>query len=252
VELAKEFGDDLQVILVECQGTGDLETERFTWDKGWMGGPAMWSSERPMNAGMDGIPHYVLLGNDGTVLSKGYSVADKSKVEDLIAEQVKARGDVPDDAPKSLKKAYTEFAKGKYQKAIEVAEKAIEKGDDAAAARELIDALTLKMERRLQLIERQLGAGEAVLAKANFDAFVEAARGVEAVADQIVTMTETFDSEETKREIEADETLQRTLKNAFDDGIDSKTAKKLEKLAEDYAGTKCAERAKHLATLVSE
>ncbi|QDU83871.1 hypothetical protein Pla163_09720 [Planctomycetes bacterium Pla163] len=252
MELAKEYGDDLQVILVECQNTGDLETERFTWDKGWMGGPAMWSSERPMNAGMDGIPHYVLLGNDGTVLSKGYSVADKSKVEDLIAEQVKARGDAPDDAPKSLKKAYAEFAKGKYQKAIEVAEKAIEKGDDVDAARQLIDSLTLKMERRLQLIERQLGAGEAVLAKANFEAFVDAARGVDAVADQIATLTETFDSEETKREIEADETLQRTLKKAFDDGIDSKTAKKLEKLAEDYAGTKCAERAKHLATLVVE
>lgn len=249
MKLAKEYGDDLQVILVECQGTGDLETERFVWEKGWMGGPAMWTSERPMNAGMRGIPHYVLLGNDGSVLSKGYSVADKSKVEDLIAEQVKDRGDAPEDAPKSIRKAYGEFADGDYAKALEICRKAIEKGDDVDDAQRLIDELVLRMERRLQFIERRLDEGYAIEAQADFEAFADAAEGVSEIADQVATLGERFESEAFEAELEAQEDLEKVLSKAYDDGIDEKTVRKLEKLAEEHAGTVTAERALHLATL---
>lgn len=249
MKLAKEYGDALQVILVESQGTGDLETERFAWEKGWMGGPAMWTSERPMNAGMRGIPHYVLLGNDGSVLSKGYSVADKNKVEDLIEEQVKDRGEAPEDAPKSLKKAYAEFADGDYAKALAICEKAIEKGDDVEAARALIDAFVLRMERRAQLIERRLADGFAIEAQEDFEAFADAAEDVAQIAERVASLRETFESEAFEAELDAQEDLEKVLSKAYDDGIDDKVVRKLEKLVEEHAGTVTAERARHLATL---
>jgi len=252
VKLAKEYGDDLQVILVEVQGATAEDAERFAWGKGWMGGPAIWTTERPMSSGINGIPHYVLLGNDGTVLSKGYSVADKSKVEDLIEEQVKDAGDAPEDAPKSLRKAYEAFAEGDYEKAIATCEKAIEKGDDANAAQNLIDDFVLRMERRMQFIGRMLDDGFAIEAQARFETFEDGAEDVPRVADSLATLRERFESDGFEAELEAQEALEKALKGAYEDGIDEKTAKKLRKVAEDHAGTVNAGRAEHLATMVTE
>lgn len=252
IELANQYGDDLHVILVESQGSSQDEAERFAWGKGWMGSPALWTTERPVVSGANGLPNYVLLGADGAVLSKGSSTRDKSKVEDLIADAVSNLGDPPDDAPKSLKKAYSSFADGDFDKAIATCEKAIEKGDDVDAAEALIDEFVGRLESRIAFMGRMIDDGFAIEAQTHFEAFEKGAEDVVAIAESFAALSERFESDAFEAELDAQTALEKALKKAYADGIDSKTAKKLRDIAEDHAGTVTAERASHLASMQTE
>ncbi|MEZ5978157.1 MAG: hypothetical protein R3F34_08070 [Planctomycetota bacterium] len=251
--MAKELGDTIGIVMVESQGATFDEMERFAWDNGWMGTSAMWTLERPVDSKSNYLPSYVLLDNNGYVLSRGNPIEDHGKIEDMIDEQLKLAKKAPDDAPKALDKAWKEFLGGKYQKGIEAAQKVAEKGDeDAEAAKALITEFEERIGTELALIERRIEAGWCVEAKSGYDAFSRAARGVEAVADRMKTVEEKFDSEDFKREFEAEEALNGILEDAHDDGITKKVVKKLEKHVERYDGTKAADRAKRLSGFANE
>ena len=44
-KLQEKFGDDVQVIFVECQNTPKDTYEAFAWKMKWMGNRSMWTAE---------------------------------------------------------------------------------------------------------------------------------------------------------------------------------------------------------------
>mgnify|MGYP001445454962 CR=1 FL=1 len=144
LKLQEEYGDQIQVIFVESQGaTGDA-AEKFAFQRKWLSGHSMWTTERPFDSGSRGLPNFVLLSNDGEVLLKGNPMAMKGKIEDAIAAEVRKTKKAPADTPKALEKAWKEFRKGEYSKAITAAQKAATKPEveeDATAAAELLGNL---------------------------------------------------------------------------------------------------------------
>ena len=69
---------------------------------------------------------------------KGYTSELHSKVEELVAAEVKAMAKGSKDLPKSLKSAWKSFQKGDLAKGIASAEKvALKGGDDTQAASDL-------------------------------------------------------------------------------------------------------------------
>jgi hypothetical protein len=67
-KLQEQFGDDVQVIFVECQNTPKDTYEAFAWKMKWMGNGAMWTTERPMATVGNGLPETAVLGIDGAIL----------------------------------------------------------------------------------------------------------------------------------------------------------------------------------------
>ena len=143
LKLQEEFGDQLQVIFVESQGATADVAEKFAFQRSWLSGPSMWTTERPFDSGSRGLPNFVLLSNEGEVILKGNPMAMKSKSEEAIGAEVRKGKKAPEGTPKALEKAWKEFRKGEYSKAITLAKKASAKPDvaeDAAAAAQLFEA----------------------------------------------------------------------------------------------------------------
>jgi hypothetical protein len=250
MRLAEEHGDALGIILVESQGATFDQMERFVWDQGWMGNSAMWTSEAPVDSKSNYLPSYAFIDAQGNVIARGNPIEDHGKIEDMIAEQLKAAQRVPENTPKSLEKAWKEFLAGKPNKAIEAARKVVEKGaEDVAAAQDLILEFTTRLEKRLAFIERQADQGFVSLAKSNFDAFQRGASGVTEIADAVKALDEKLASEAMAKELAAEQALESALSKCYEDGLDEKSAKRLAKLAESHPGTKAAERAQRLSRL---
>ena len=88
--MSEEYGDAVNVLFVEVQGADDAKVERFALEKKWLGTHAMWTTERPLNVGLRGIPNFALLDSSGEVILKGYSTKLHSQIEELVAAEVKA------------------------------------------------------------------------------------------------------------------------------------------------------------------
>src|SRR5688572_12025510 len=90
LKLQAEYGDDLQVLFVEVQGASDKGATSFALKKKWLGGRAMWTTERPFDLGIDGIPQFGLLSPEGELVLSGYTMAMTSQIDDSIAQLVKS------------------------------------------------------------------------------------------------------------------------------------------------------------------
>lgn len=250
MKLAEEFGEDLGIILAECQGATFDQMERFVWDQGWMGNHALWSLERPVQMTGNGLPHYVLLGADGRVLSSGHPESDHGKIVELIEGELKSASRVPKDTPKELEKAWKEFNAGKWAKGIELARALGDAGGDgAAAAQELSFEFEARVGAKVARVERMLEQGCIAEATTLLGDLENQARGVEAVAERLTKLRESLASDAVKKEAEAEAALAAILEKCYEDGLDEKSSKRLAKLAEAHAGTKAGERALRLSRL---
>jgi len=88
IKAQESFGEELQVIFVECQGTPPETAEAFAWKMKWMGNPAMWTIDRPIPTVGQGLPEVALIGIDGTVLMQGYPGDFGKKLEETIASEI--------------------------------------------------------------------------------------------------------------------------------------------------------------------
>jgi len=250
IKLQAEYADVLQVIFVESQGAKPDENERFALNMKWLGGQAMWTTERPFSTSSRGLPSCALLDANGVVLESGSNSSIGGRLEDHIEAWVKARKKLPKDRPKDLKKAWTYWQKGKLADAVEeCVELEAEGGDVAAAARELKAEVTAGVDSRFAAIEWMLESGYPLDALTAVEELADEVEDHEAWSERCAGIVERLEGEDLAAELEAAEDLAKLEEKLYEEGSDEKLAKKLTKLAEKHPGTKVAERARHLAKL---
>ena len=243
-----EYGDDIQVIFVESQGTTVPDTEKFILGHKWMSSAAMWTNERPLDAGIDGLPSYVLLGAEGQVLAKGNHM--DSNTTELIEEEISNADKGPEDASKEIAKAWKSFAKGKLSKAIADAEKAGTKPELAEEAQMAIAEFGKRTQARIDSAKWRIDNGYFSAAEDLLDTLAKEVKGTDFEAD-VATQAQRLDDPALKPEIEAEEALERITSKLFEEGFDKKGKfqKSLEKFVEKYDGSKAAVRGRNLLAM---
>lgn len=248
IKLQQEYGDDIAVVFVESQGTSVPDTERFVMKMRWLGTQAMWTNEAPFRSGSNGLPNYVLLGADGKVLQKGRSLS--SKEHDLLDAEIKKAKGAPEGTDKAFKGAWKDFNKGKYGKAIAGARKVAEKKPELAdAAAEVLATFEARVGSKLDRVDWMMQNGHPSDAEERLGDIASELDEGDPLHERAQALEQAFDSEEMERELEADKKLGRALESLFEDGRDEKLFERVAKLAEEYAGTKVAERAQRFAAM---
>lgn len=242
LKLQEEYGDALQVLFVECQGSTRDQYEAFAWKMKWMGGRAMWTDERPFATVGNGLPETALVGVDGKILFQGYP---DGKIEELLAAEVKKAKEAPAGTAAALKKPWSSFLKGDVGPAIAECEKLAT--DEAKAAR---DEFVARAQRRIARVKKLVEEGLIVEA----DALVaKLARDVKGAPE-----LETAVAAETARLAEPERAAERAASQAYTTFVgqvakkkpfDAPNVKKAEGLAEKHAGTKSGERAARFVAL---
>jgi hypothetical protein len=251
IKLQAEYGEDLQVLFVESQGASHEKAERFALDHEWLGGLAMWTSERPFSTGLGGLPSCALLSAEGEVLIVGMNSSVMSKVEDELEAWVKAKKRLPKGTPSKLKKAWTYYQKGKLARALaELDELGAEGGEVAEAAEALAGRIAAQVESRLKGISWMLNNGFPVEAKAKLDELAGSVEDHTVFSGRCAELQARFAADDIAAELKAAKAFAKLEKKLFKDGSDEKLGKKFAKLAESFAGTKVAERANHYAKLM--
>jgi len=150
IKLQQQYGDDLQVLFVECQGADLATSEAFAWRMKWMGTQAMWTTERPLEVAGSGLPQFALLDTEGKVLLSGNPLDQKKAIEEAIAAQVKKKKSPPEGTPDALAKPWATFAKGNLAAALAECDKlGAASADLAAAATALRAEMIARTEARL-------------------------------------------------------------------------------------------------------
>lgn len=249
LRLQERFGDDLQVLLVEVQGASARRVERFALDRRWLGGSAMWTTERPFTTGVRTLPHYVLVGADGRVIEKGGHVSNNTAGR--IEKEIAAARLGPEGTPEGLRPAWAAFADGEVQRAIDLASAEAEKAEHAVAARTAIDAFRRSIGRTLDRAEWCLAHGYWEEALALLDPVRRGLGSEGELAVRLRGIDERLASDALKQEREAAPVLRRILEPLHAEGFDRSGERRraLEKLIADFPTTGAAARARHLVEL---
>jgi len=254
LKLQEEMGENLQVVFVEAQGTTRDKTEAFALQRKWLGTRAMWTDERPVSSPGNGLPAFVLIGADGKILLQGNPLAMKGQIEDAIAEQIDLAKQAPEGTPSKLKKAWSEFGKGNYAKALAEAEKvraaAEEDAELTEAAASALDTFRARMLGQLARVDKMMTSGDFVYAEELLAELQKSVRGHDELEAEVGEVQQRLGSEENAGEREAAAALFKLEQKMAGKGKIEKHASALAKLAEDHAGTKAAARASRLLTLL--
>ncbi len=249
-KMAEKYGEDLAIVFVEVQGAGQKKAEAFAWERKWMGTHAMWTSERPFSTGARGIPNYALLSATGEVLMKGNPISDHGKIEDAVEAQIELAKSAPEDAPKSLNKAYKAFAKGDYAKAIAEAKKVHAKGgEDATAAEALAADFQARVQAQFERVDFLLENGYVNRALDLTKSLGKSTKGLEDFAEANAKLEETLKSEDMKAEIAAAKAFGKLEEKLFEDGLEEKLVKKLTRFVDKHGETSVGKRAQHILSL---
>ncbi|MCP5023533.1 MAG: hypothetical protein GY930_17410 [bacterium] len=252
IKLAREYGDNLGIILVESQGATQTAAEKFAWEHKWMGTGAMWTGERPFATGSRGLPNFALLSAEGKVLLMGNPNSMHGDIKDAIEAEIKKAQGAPDGSPKSLKKAYTNFAKGKYAKAVAEARKVAAKGGaDSEDAEALAKEFVTRIEGKFDRVQFLMDQAYLVRAESMLKDLTKAAKELEEVAEKIATLEAAFAAEGMKDEMKAAKLFAKLEDKMKEEGMDEKILKKIAKFVEKNSSMKVAKRAKHLVSLGS-
>ena len=245
VKLQELYGDDVQVLFVECQNTPKDTYEAFAWKMKWMGNGAMWTAERPMPTVGQGLPETALIGVDGTVLMQGNPGSFGKKLEATVAAEIKKSKDAPVGTPNELKKAWQLFAKDDVVGAIAECDKVA--GDAGAQAKnEFVARTAAKIER----VKRVIDGGEIGEAEKLLSTLEKSVKGHADLAAKAAAQRARLAAPEMANEREADKLFTSFVaKIAKDKPFEPGNVKKAESIASKYKGTKTAERADRFVAL---
>ncbi len=250
IKLAREYGDDLGVILVESQGASASAAEQFAWQNKWMGTATTWTTERPFATGSKGLPNFALLSAEGEVLLMGNPLSMHGKITDAIEAEIEKAQGAPEGSPKSLKKAYTNFGKGKYAKAVAEARKVAAKGGEGAdAAQALAKDFITRIEAKFDRVQWLMDQTYLIKAESMLKDLTKKAKGLEEVAAKIASLEAAFATEDMLEEMKAAKAFAKLEEKLIEDGLDDKILKKISKFAEKNSSAIVAKRAKRLASL---
>jgi len=245
VKLQEKFGDDVQVIFVECQNTEKNVFEAFAWKMRWMGNNAMWTAERPMSTKGAGLPETALIGIDGEVIMQGNPGDFGKKFEVAVAAEIKKSKLPPTGTPKELEGAWKSFLKGNVDDAIAECDKLA--SDDSKSAREVFVART---KARLVRVGWMIENGYIVEADkdvAELEASVKSNADLSAMVAEKKALLAAADLSD---EREADKAFTSFVaKVAKEKPFDAPTVKKAQALANKHKGTKTAARIERFVEL---
>jgi hypothetical protein len=247
LKLQEEFGDDLQVIFVECQGANRDQYEAFAWKMKWMGGRAMWTEERPFGKVANTLPETALVGVDGKILLQGNPGDLGSKLEEAIAAEVKKSKKAPDGTPSALTKAWSAWAKGDFADALAECDTV---GTDAAkAARE---QFTTRWKRSVARGKWLVDNGLAVEAEEHLGRLAKGAKGAADLEAEVAAEQARLAEPSRADEREASQAYDRFVGQvARKKPFDASNVRQAEGLAKKFAGTKVGERFERFVMLAA-
>jgi uncharacterized protein Yka (UPF0111/DUF47 family) len=247
--MQEEYGDAIQVILVESQGTGFHESVGFAMRYEWLGGQAIWTSDYLFPTSGRGLPKFALLSPTGEIVLTGNSVSMHGQIEDAIEEMVKSGAEAPEDAPKAVEKAYSDLAKERWAKAHEDLSKALDKvktDADRAAVQTALDGVATRVERKVARVHWLAENGYPQRAEELAETLQKGTKDADALAEMVAPLAGLLVSEAFQAELAAGKELEKLEEKLFADATNEKLVEKLLELAEEHAGTQVAERARNL------
>jgi len=252
IKLQQEYGDALQVLFVECQGADQETAEAFAWRQKWMGTRAMWTTERPLEVGGNGLPAFALLDTEGKLLLDGNPLDMKKKIEAAIAEQVKKTKAAPSGTPDALAKTWARFVKGEVAGAIAECDKL---GTDVALsgpAKTLHDEMVARTESTIGRGKWLTENGYVAEASELLAGLAKGVKGHADLESKVAAELTHAQDKSLAAEAEASKALASLqAKMTKDKPFEDANVKALQKLAEKHAGTKAGERAAQLAKLAA-
>lgn len=244
-KLQEKYGDDVQVIFVECQRTPKDEYEAFAWKMKWMGNGAMWTIERPIPTKGNGLPETALIGVDGSVIMQGNPGDLGKKFDEALAAEVKKSKDAPAGAPKELKKAWQLFHKGDLAGALAECDRVA--GDPGEQAKkEFVARASAKVARAKWLIDNgHLSAAEKILG-----ALERSVKPNAELATKVAEAQARLASSELANEREADKAFTSFVSRvAKEKPFEASNVKTAQTIASKFPGTKTAARAERFVAL---
>lgn len=244
-KLQEQYGDDVQVIFVECQGTAKDVYEAFAWKMKWMGNRAMWTTERPIPTKGNGLPETALIGVDGSVVMQGNPGDFGKKFEEAVAAEIKKSKEAPAGTPNELKKAWQLFNKGDLAGAVAECDKLA--NDASATAKAEFEKRTgARIARAKWLVDNGYAAEAEKLVAA-----LEKSVGTHAeLAPKVAEQRKRLGAPEFAAERDADKAYASFVaKVAKEKPFEDANVKKAQAIATKYPGTKTAARIERFVAL---
>jgi hypothetical protein len=250
------YGDDLTMLFVEVKGAADPQVISLALKKKWLGGAAIWTTEKPCKVGLRGaLPQFVLLSSEGVVLLKGTTQSFElgyrnelvETIEDTLGAEVERRRSGPAVLPTNLAQSWKEFSKGNIEEALRIAsglEADPESGDTAAA--ETLAAFRSRIDRRLTRAAWQTDNGYLLQAEKELGRLEGRITSERALETRHQALIEALRRESLQAEWKAAKELAKLEKRLYAQGSKSVLVKLLRKLADKHAGTQSAKRAEYL------
>ncbi|MFN0007478.1 MAG: hypothetical protein ACKVXR_06175 [Planctomycetota bacterium] len=244
-KLQEKYGEDVQVIFVECQNTPKDTWEAFAWKMKWMGNRSMWTTERPIPTVGKGLPEVALIGVDGEVVLQGYPGDFGKKFDEAVEGEIKKSKEPPAGTPKELKKAWQLFHKGDVAGALAECEKV--GGDDALKAKdEFVARTTARVGRAKWLID----GGHITSAEKLLEALEKGVKADAELAPKVAEQKTRLASAELAQEREADKAFSAFVADvAKKKPFEEANVKRAQQIATKHKGTKAAVRAERFVTL---
>lgn len=252
VKLAESLPEDLVVLFIESQRSPGAAAEAMAYNNKWMASNTIWTTERPFDVGVRGLPKCALLSREGKVLLVGRPHTIKSRIEEAIAKEKAAAKKAPADLPSSLKQAWSDFRKERYAKAISQAAKVRERGgDDAEAADKTLEHFSKDLESQITRLDWMVSNGYYLEAQERLDSFAKNLKGVEKVEPKVTALASKLAAPELKSELAAAKAFSKIEKKIKLEGFDKPLVKQLEWFIAKKGDTKAAARARHLIELAA-
>lgn len=253
LKLQESLGDDLAVIFVECQGATRDEVESFAIARRWMGGRALWTTERPFDVGSRSLPYFVLLGSDGRVIGKGDPLAAHKEIERCVTEEIGQRGRVSGEATAGVRAARGEYRRGRADRALaelrDLAQSASAGERVGGEARAALAELSARLERDAARAQWLLDRGYFEEAQTRVAALRGTLRGDAQWTRRLDELAARLDAPELVAEREAARLIGRAMAEFFHSGGDPTSASELVRVAEAHPSARAAAEARRLVAL---
>ncbi len=252
LKLQESFGDDLAVLFVEAQGSTADEAEAFAIERRWMGGRAMWTTERPFEIRARSLPYFVLLSSEGRALAMGDPLVAHKEIDRRVAEEIARTGDRGVQVKSAARASRSAHHRGRAAEALVELRQLAEgpKSADASAARTALEELSARLERDAERAEWLLENGCFDECKGRIEALRKSLRGDEAWTRRLDELAARLDSPELSGEREAARIVGRAIAQFFHAGGDAASAGELVRLSDAYPTTRAAAEARRLVALV--
>src|SRR5688572_25795216 len=238
IKLQEEYGDKIQVVFVSVGNDSPEAVQAFALAKKWLGGRAMWTSESPFETGLKYIPAAVLVDSTGKVQIVDNPMDAHGKIVDLIDDDISQSKKGPADAPDAVRKAWQEFGKGGWVKAIGMAQALIDKPPSTdgekvvASAKAAIESFKKNIDESFARVDLYAGAGLYDRALADLETLAKNVKGDAELTKRHAEAVAKLNGEDLKAERAAASELGKLEKKLYANGPEKNSAKALQAFAE--------------------